>query len=189
MFQVGERLMLDQCTNCHCSLQRGLSMKYKLTCGKITCEPCPQVSGNAIIQDLPDCESMQSYGHLTHCMQPDLSLLRSLFPFPKVFLKKGKVWSYIFLHLCQRSHPNDVIKPQFRKAFNSWLSSGSQVCYDGYFGLFADPDFQSLVAGSALSPEVPYSFICPHSSWRLSQTSPAAELFWQKFQTLFQIPA
>ncbi|XP_050821053.1 von Willebrand factor isoform X3 [Gopherus flavomarginatus] len=39
---VGERLMLDQCTNCQCSLQRGLPMNFKLTCRKTTCEPCPK---------------------------------------------------------------------------------------------------------------------------------------------------
>ncbi|CAM5082052.1 unnamed protein product [Eretmochelys imbricata] len=39
---VGEHLMLDLCTNCQCSLQRGLPMNYKLTCRKTTCEPCPK---------------------------------------------------------------------------------------------------------------------------------------------------
>ncbi|KAM9171971.1 von Willebrand factor isoform 2-T2 [Pangshura tecta] len=39
---VGEHLMLDQCTNCQCSLQRGLPMNFKLTCRKTTCEPCPK---------------------------------------------------------------------------------------------------------------------------------------------------
>uniref|UniRef100_A0A674KJC8 von Willebrand factor n=1 Tax=Terrapene triunguis TaxID=2587831 RepID=A0A674KJC8_9SAUR len=50
MFQVGEHLMLDQCTNCQCGLQRGatyeLHMNYKLSCRKTTCEPCPKVSEN-----------------------------------------------------------------------------------------------------------------------------------------------
>ncbi|XP_029767525.1 von Willebrand factor [Terrapene carolina triunguis] len=43
---VGEHLMLDQCTNCQCGLQRGatyeLHMNYKLSCRKTTCEPCPK---------------------------------------------------------------------------------------------------------------------------------------------------
>uniref|UniRef100_A0A674KF69 von Willebrand factor n=1 Tax=Terrapene triunguis TaxID=2587831 RepID=A0A674KF69_9SAUR len=46
----GEHLMLDQCTNCQCGLQRGatyeLHMNYKLSCRKTTCEPCPKVSEN-----------------------------------------------------------------------------------------------------------------------------------------------
>ncbi|XP_074859171.1 von Willebrand factor isoform X2 [Carettochelys insculpta] len=41
---VGERLILDQCTSCQCSLQQGLSMTYKLSCKNISCEPCPKGS-------------------------------------------------------------------------------------------------------------------------------------------------
>uniref|UniRef100_A0A674KEI7 von Willebrand factor n=1 Tax=Terrapene triunguis TaxID=2587831 RepID=A0A674KEI7_9SAUR len=46
LLMVGEHLMLDQCTNCQCGLQRGatyeLHMNYKLSCRKTTCEPCPK---------------------------------------------------------------------------------------------------------------------------------------------------
>uniref|UniRef100_A0A674KGW5 von Willebrand factor n=1 Tax=Terrapene triunguis TaxID=2587831 RepID=A0A674KGW5_9SAUR len=56
MFQVGEHLMLDQCTNCQCGLQRGatyeLHMNYKLSCRKTTCEPCPKFPENC---GLPGC--------------------------------------------------------------------------------------------------------------------------------------
>ncbi|XP_063164440.1 von Willebrand factor [Candoia aspera] len=38
----GKRLLLDQCTSCQCTTQQGLYLTYKLTCGKITCEPCPK---------------------------------------------------------------------------------------------------------------------------------------------------
>ncbi|KAL8194518.1 UNVERIFIED_CONTAM: hypothetical protein K2H54_023467 [Gekko kuhli] len=38
----GKSMLLDQCTDCTCSLQRGLVSKYKLTCEKTTCEPCPK---------------------------------------------------------------------------------------------------------------------------------------------------
>lgn len=34
--------MLDQCTNCQCSIQRGLSLNYELICRKTICEPCPK---------------------------------------------------------------------------------------------------------------------------------------------------
>ncbi|XP_060109795.1 von Willebrand factor [Heteronotia binoei] len=37
----GKSVLLDQCTSCTCNLQRGLVSKYKLTCEKTTCEPCP----------------------------------------------------------------------------------------------------------------------------------------------------
>ncbi|XP_009706558.1 PREDICTED: von Willebrand factor-like [Cariama cristata] len=35
------RLMVDQCTTCHCSLQPASSRRYTLTCTKLSCEPCP----------------------------------------------------------------------------------------------------------------------------------------------------
>ncbi|XP_007436263.1 von Willebrand factor [Python bivittatus] len=38
----GKRMLLDQCTSCQCTTQQGLYLTYKLTCGKITCEPCPK---------------------------------------------------------------------------------------------------------------------------------------------------
>uniref|UniRef100_A0A670HY20 von Willebrand factor n=1 Tax=Podarcis muralis TaxID=64176 RepID=A0A670HY20_PODMU len=65
IFQPGKRMLLDQCTSCQCSLQRGLFLKYKLTCGKITCEPCPKnyrmekVSGSCCGKCLPSACSIQ----------------------------------------------------------------------------------------------------------------------------------
>ncbi|KAL7976325.1 hypothetical protein Chor_002544 [Crotalus horridus] len=38
----GKRMLLDECTTCQCTTRQGLFLTYKLTCGKITCEPCPK---------------------------------------------------------------------------------------------------------------------------------------------------
>ncbi|XP_029453126.1 von Willebrand factor [Rhinatrema bivittatum] len=38
----GETLMIDQCTNCQCSVERGGLVKFRLTCEKVTCQPCPK---------------------------------------------------------------------------------------------------------------------------------------------------
>ncbi|XP_062990456.1 von Willebrand factor isoform X2 [Elgaria multicarinata webbii] len=61
----GKRVLLDPCTTCQCSLQKGVYLKYKLTCGKITCEPCPKnyriekVSGSCCGKCLPTVCAIQ----------------------------------------------------------------------------------------------------------------------------------
>ncbi|XP_062838063.1 von Willebrand factor [Anolis carolinensis] len=42
IIEAGKQVLVDECTSCQCSLQSGLSLKYKLTCGKKHCEPCPK---------------------------------------------------------------------------------------------------------------------------------------------------
>ncbi|XP_051818879.1 von Willebrand factor [Antechinus flavipes] len=42
VIRPGSSLMVDQCTTCHCSVQSDIILKYKLVCGKTTCQPCPQ---------------------------------------------------------------------------------------------------------------------------------------------------
>ncbi|XP_061438597.1 von Willebrand factor isoform X2 [Rhineura floridana] len=65
IFEPGKHVLLDQCTSCHCNLQRGLYLKYRLTCGKITCEPCPKnyrmekVSGSCCGKCLPTVCAIQ----------------------------------------------------------------------------------------------------------------------------------
>lgn len=46
----GKRVLLDPCTSCLCSAQRGAYLSYKLTCEKTTCEPCPK---NYRVQNVP----------------------------------------------------------------------------------------------------------------------------------------
>lgn len=39
---AGERVMVDVCTHCECSMDEGLVKKARLSCRKITCSPCPE---------------------------------------------------------------------------------------------------------------------------------------------------
>ncbi|XP_031420651.2 von Willebrand factor, partial [Clupea harengus] len=39
---AGERVMVDVCTHCECSMVEGLIRKTRLSCRKITCSPCPE---------------------------------------------------------------------------------------------------------------------------------------------------
>ncbi|KYO44719.1 hypothetical protein Y1Q_0016835 [Alligator mississippiensis] len=39
---VGKRLMVDLCTTCECTTQRGQFRQYRLECRKFSCAPCPK---------------------------------------------------------------------------------------------------------------------------------------------------
>ncbi|XP_019371542.1 PREDICTED: von Willebrand factor isoform X1 [Gavialis gangeticus] len=39
---VGKRLMVDLCTTCECTMQRGQFRQYRLECRKFSCVPCPK---------------------------------------------------------------------------------------------------------------------------------------------------
>ncbi|XP_006633894.3 von Willebrand factor [Lepisosteus oculatus] len=38
---AGESLMVDLCTHCECSMEQGLLRRFRLSCKRITCTPCP----------------------------------------------------------------------------------------------------------------------------------------------------
>lgn len=42
--QAGERLIIDVCTHCECLVEDGAVKKYKLSCKRFSCPPCPLVT-------------------------------------------------------------------------------------------------------------------------------------------------
>lgn len=74
------RLMVDQCTTCHCTLQSTPSLRYTLTCTKLNCEPCPvnyrrqEISGSCCGKCVPtSCGIRLRDGRLKY-LQPNESL-------------------------------------------------------------------------------------------------------------------
>lgn len=50
---AGEKLMVDICTHCECSIEEGAIRKYRLACRKISCPTCPE--GFSLEQDPDSC--------------------------------------------------------------------------------------------------------------------------------------
>ncbi|KAG7456027.1 hypothetical protein MATL_G00247310 [Megalops atlanticus] len=48
---AGERVMVDLCTHCECSVEQGAMRKYRLSCRSITCSPCPE---GYTLETIPD---------------------------------------------------------------------------------------------------------------------------------------
>lgn len=44
LVQAGERLMVDVCTHCECTVEDGAVRKYRLSCKRISCANCPMVT-------------------------------------------------------------------------------------------------------------------------------------------------
>lgn len=42
--QAGERLLVDVCTHCECTVENGAMRKYRLSCRRISCPTCPMVT-------------------------------------------------------------------------------------------------------------------------------------------------
>uniref|UniRef100_A0A3Q4B0E0 von Willebrand factor n=1 Tax=Mola mola TaxID=94237 RepID=A0A3Q4B0E0_MOLML len=47
MIGAGERLMVDMCTHCECMVEDGAVRKYRLSCKRRTCSPCPLVTNHS----------------------------------------------------------------------------------------------------------------------------------------------
>jgi len=42
--QAGEKLMMDMCTQCECTVEDGAVRKYRLSCRSMSCPTCPMVT-------------------------------------------------------------------------------------------------------------------------------------------------
>ncbi|XP_042325058.1 von Willebrand factor isoform X2 [Sceloporus undulatus] len=72
-----KHVLLDQCTSCQCSPQSGMHLKYKLTCVKKTCEPCPKnyrvekVAGSCCGKCLPTVCAIQLRNRTIWYLKPN----------------------------------------------------------------------------------------------------------------------
>ncbi|XP_019473119.1 von Willebrand factor-like [Meleagris gallopavo] len=75
-----QRMMVDQCTTCICSLQSVSSRRYSLTCTKFSCEPCPtnygrqEISGSCCGKCVPTSCGIRLRDGRFQYLQPNESL-------------------------------------------------------------------------------------------------------------------
>ncbi|XP_064199356.1 von Willebrand factor isoform X1 [Anguilla rostrata] len=69
---VGERVMVDLCTRCQCSMEWGAVRKYRLSCRTINCAPCPE---GYSLEPIPDACCGRCIATACRIQRPDGTLV------------------------------------------------------------------------------------------------------------------
>ncbi|XP_034144185.1 von Willebrand factor isoform X2 [Esox lucius] len=103
---AGERLMVDMCTHCSCSVEDGAVKRYKLSCRRISCPTCPE---GYVLEEVPEsccgrcvataCIVQQNDGH-TITIQVNTTLTEGCSQFSCGVNSKGELVLKTILTTC-----------------------------------------------------------------------------------------